>query len=316
MSLRRLDLNLLTVFEAVYEERSQQKASERLFMSQPAISNSISRLRTLIDDRLFFGNKTIQTTTRADELYVQIHEALNLVRSEIISKSDFTPSETRRTFNIMFCYGQGFMLGASLYRRFQQEAPFANLVIKDMESHEDIPRALREQQIDLAVSQHMIKDPMIEGEPCLEFNFCVVVGKHHPRITSNPPIEALTNEGFVWVSDSTFPTDIPEMQELTRAIEKNIKLEVPTSLVIPSILSETDLVAILPVSYAGQMAKHYPLNIFTIDMSQMIWKSKLLWHRAFMNDPAVSWFRELCSSEFRRIRDSHTHLHSQDHLKS
>ncbi len=314
MSLRRLDLNLLTVFEAVYEERSQQRASERLFMSQPAISNSISRLRTLVDDRLFFGNKTIQTTTRADELYVQIHEALNLVRGEIISKSDFAPLETRRTFNIMFCYGQGFMVGAALYRRFQEEAPNASLVIKELDSHEDIPRALREQQIDLAVSQHMIKDPMIEGEPCLEFNFCIVTAKDHPRITSTPSLDALVRESFVWVSDSTIPTDIPEMQELTRKIEKNIKLEVPTSLVIPSILAETDLVAILPVSYAGQLAKHYPLSVFKLDMPQMIWKSKLLWHRAFMNDPAVSWFRDLCSREFRHIRESHAHLHSQDHL--
>jgi len=55
MSLRKLDLNLLTVFEAVYEERSQQKASERLYMSQPAISNAISRLRHLVDDRLFLS---------------------------------------------------------------------------------------------------------------------------------------------------------------------------------------------------------------------------------------------------------------------
>ncbi|HAZ41693.1 MAG TPA: transcriptional regulator LeuO, partial [Methylococcaceae bacterium] len=69
LNLRRLDLNLLTVFEAVYQERSQQKASERLYMSQPAISNAISRLRTLLDDRLFYGNKTIQTTHKADELY-------------------------------------------------------------------------------------------------------------------------------------------------------------------------------------------------------------------------------------------------------
>jgi LysR family transcriptional activator for leuABCD operon len=309
MSLRRLDLNLLTVFEAVYEELSQQKASERLFMSQPAISNSISRLRTIIGDRLFFGNKTIQTTTRADELYIQIHEALHLVRSEIITKSDFTPAETKRTFNIMFCYGQGFMLGAALYQRFKKEAPNASLVIKDLESHEDIPRALREQQIDLAVSQHIIKDPMIEGEHCLEFNFCVVVSKNHPRITSQPTNEALQREGFIWVSDSTFPTDIPELQQLARELTKNIKLEVPSSLVIPSILSDTDLVAIMPLSYAGQLSRHYELNIFKLDINQLIWKSKLLWHRAFITDPAVSWFKELCSSEFRIIRETQSHIH-------
>jgi DNA-binding transcriptional LysR family regulator len=308
MSLRRLDLNLLTVFEAVYEERSQQKASERLFMSQPAISNAVSRLRAQIDDQLFFGNKTIQTTARADELYVQVHAALDLVRSEMISRSDFSPAETRRSFNILFCYGQGFMLGAALYRRFQQEAPHARLVIKNLESHEDIPRALREQQLDLAVSQHIIKDPMIEGETCLEFSFCVVASKAHPRIIENPTLEALMQEGFIWVSDSTIPTDIPELEEVMRAIQRNIKLEVPTSLVIPSILSETELLAVLPLSYALQIAKHYPLNIFKLDNFQGLWKSRLLWHRAFMHDPAIHWFRELCSQEFNTVREDQAGL--------
>ena len=59
INLRKIDLNLLTVFEAVYEEKSQQRASERLFMTQPAISNAISRLRHLVDDRLFYGGRVI-----------------------------------------------------------------------------------------------------------------------------------------------------------------------------------------------------------------------------------------------------------------
>jgi predicted DNA-binding protein (UPF0251 family) len=55
INLRGVDLNLLTVFEAVYEERSQSKAGERLGMSQPAISHALGRLRYQVDDPLFQG---------------------------------------------------------------------------------------------------------------------------------------------------------------------------------------------------------------------------------------------------------------------
>ena len=55
LNLRSIDLNLLTVFEAVYEERSQMKAADRLGMTQPAVSLALGRLRYLVDDRLFQG---------------------------------------------------------------------------------------------------------------------------------------------------------------------------------------------------------------------------------------------------------------------
>jgi predicted transcriptional regulator len=51
LNLRSIDLNLLTVFEAVYEERSQMKAADRLGMTQPAVSLALGRLRYLVPDR-------------------------------------------------------------------------------------------------------------------------------------------------------------------------------------------------------------------------------------------------------------------------
>ncbi|WP_235611729.1 LysR family transcriptional regulator [Hafnia alvei] len=44
-SLRKFDLNLLTVFEAVYFYKSVSKAADILGMTSPAVSQSIQRLR-------------------------------------------------------------------------------------------------------------------------------------------------------------------------------------------------------------------------------------------------------------------------------
>ena len=42
-NLRSLDLNLLTVFEAVYEVQSITKAAKRLGLTQSAVSHAIGR---------------------------------------------------------------------------------------------------------------------------------------------------------------------------------------------------------------------------------------------------------------------------------
>ena len=63
--LRRVDLNLLIVFETLMHERSVTRAAEKLFLGQPAISAALSRLRNLFDDPLFavsYTHLTLPTT--------------------------------------------------------------------------------------------------------------------------------------------------------------------------------------------------------------------------------------------------------------
>ena len=53
MNVQDIDLNLLRVFDAVLQERSVTAAAARLELTQPAVSNALSRLRNLLGDGLF-----------------------------------------------------------------------------------------------------------------------------------------------------------------------------------------------------------------------------------------------------------------------
>ena len=302
MSLRKLDLNLLTVFEAVYEERSQQKAAERLFMSQPAISNAISRLRHLVDDRLFFGSRTIQSTAKADELYIQVHQALELIRIEFFAKQGFDPKETRRTFNISIAYGSGYLLGAAIFKRLEQEAPNARLVIHNGSPADEVPRQLREQKLDVAMMKPGLADAMIDSELCLDFKVAIAARRGHPRINQDPTPEALYLEKYVWVIDSTHNSDVPEFQEFIRRAEERTMLEVPSVLMLPVMVSQTDLIALLPWSYAQKMMACYPIEVYELPFQQLDNRSLLVWHRAYETDPGLVWFRSLCSEVAKEFR--------------
>lgn len=53
INLRNVDLNLLTVFDVVMQMQNVTRAAQVLGMSQPAVSNAVSRLKSMFNDELF-----------------------------------------------------------------------------------------------------------------------------------------------------------------------------------------------------------------------------------------------------------------------
>ncbi len=51
--LSRIDLNLLVALQVLMQERNVTRAAERLFVTQPAMSKTLNRLRKLLEDDLF-----------------------------------------------------------------------------------------------------------------------------------------------------------------------------------------------------------------------------------------------------------------------
>src|SRR3954469_16796368 len=101
INLSRADLNLLVLFEAVYEERHVGKAAERLSLTASAVSHGLGRLRQLLNDPLFLRTPTgVAPSARASELAAPIADALAQVRSVISTASPFDPATSRRRFII------------------------------------------------------------------------------------------------------------------------------------------------------------------------------------------------------------------------
>jgi hypothetical protein len=63
-ALRRLDLNLLPVFDAIYRHRSVRLAADELAMSTSALSHALSRLRATLNDPLFFSGRASHVPQR------------------------------------------------------------------------------------------------------------------------------------------------------------------------------------------------------------------------------------------------------------
>lgn len=127
--LRMVDLNLLTVFDAVMQEQNITRAAHTLGMSQPAVSNAVARLKVMFNDELFVRyGRGIQPTARAFQLFGSVRQALQLVQNELHG-SGFEPTSSERVFNLCVCSPLDNILTSLIYNRVEQVAPNINVVL-------------------------------------------------------------------------------------------------------------------------------------------------------------------------------------------
>jgi len=101
MHIKDLDLNLLRIFDAVYRQRSVSRAAEALGLSQPAVSQGLSRLRLVMKDALFTrAGRGVAPTASADALAHAVQQALALVSEALHGATRFDAESARRTFHL------------------------------------------------------------------------------------------------------------------------------------------------------------------------------------------------------------------------
>jgi LysR family transcriptional activator of mexEF-oprN operon len=148
--LRRLDLNLLPVFVALMRERSVTRAGRALFLSQPATSAALARLRAAFRDELFVRNgKGLEPTPRAEALLAELEPALQAVVGAVAGATPFDPATDTRTFRVGWSDDVA-IAAMPLLRRLREAAPHCRLVIRAA-NFRTIPAMLEAGEIGTAV---------------------------------------------------------------------------------------------------------------------------------------------------------------------
>src|SRR5712675_2132001 len=89
-----IDLNLLRIFDILYDERNVTRAAARLFLTQSAVSHALARLREVLGDPLFMRIPSgLQPTERAHQLAPRLRVALAEIRSAVATPI-FDPAKT------------------------------------------------------------------------------------------------------------------------------------------------------------------------------------------------------------------------------
>ena len=128
--IRGLDLNLLKVFDALYEERSVTRAAHRLGLTQSAVSHALNRLRYTMADELFVrGPSGMRATPRAAEIGPRIREGL-LQLGAALSPGVFTASDTERSFTVAAGSYACALLLPDVLKTIRDVAPSASVKVR------------------------------------------------------------------------------------------------------------------------------------------------------------------------------------------
>lgn len=293
MKTKKFDLNLLNVFEAVYELRNQSRAADRLFMTQPAVSLAMSRLRSLMGDRLFLpGQGGLIPTKKADALYQRCHLALDGIRKEIFEADNFDPETTFRTFSIAVSFSGGVIYAPRLRQLLKTKAPNARLVARSFDPDSLIPDALHEHAVDVAIHYGTFDDTRLKQEAYEDDQLVLVAAKNHPRLQTNPQVEDCIREEFVSYHrflDKTFDSAQGEFFDIVNSLTV---LEVPNPLVVMHAVSDSELLAITNRRMAEATKEKYQLNVFRIPEKVASLRAYLIWSKSIGHDPGHRWLLE------------------------
>lgn len=292
--LRMVDLNLLTVFDAVMQEQNITRAAHSLGMSQPAVSNAVARLKVMFNDELFVRyGRGIQPTARAYQLFGSVRQALQLVQNELPG-SGFEPASSECVFHLCVCSPLDNILTSLIYNRVEKIAPNIHVVFKSS-LNQNTEHQLRYQETEFVIGYEEFRRPEFTSVSLFKDEMVLVASRKHPRI-SGPLLESdVYNEQHAVVSLDRYASfsqpwyDTPDRQSC-------IAYQGMALISVLNVVSQTQLVAVAPRWLADEFAESLALQILPLPLKLNSRTCYLSWHDAAGRDKGHQWMEELLVS--------------------
>ena len=180
MNLKETDLNLFIAFDVIYTEKNLTKAGQVLGITQPAVSNALSRLRELFDDELFTRtSKGMIPTPVANQIISDVRNALSLMQNTISESEKFDPFTADMTFRISIGDSSEYRLLPLLIKQLADIAPKMK-VETYLTPRKEAPRELSSGVIDFSIDPPVHSDPHLRHEKIYEEDYVMIVRKNHP----------------------------------------------------------------------------------------------------------------------------------------
>jgi DNA-binding transcriptional LysR family regulator len=301
------DLNLLSVFDLLFEERSVSRVAKRLNITQSAVSHSLARLRTMIGDPLFTrGAGGLHPTARAEALAPQLREAFVRVRMAL-NPPQFDPGKSGRNFTIAAGSYICRLIGPRLVALAYDIAPGVSLRIVNVD--QALLDALDQGTVDVAIGAFGRVPARIRSVALYTESLVWVSSVKHPLAGRQPDRRTLASQPSV-----AMVADYPYRQlrsdgagermtkpGLADAIDgsvdplhvDNAHAHVFDSDTAAEIAGRTTLLAKIPRSLALARAREDGLFVFEAETDRLDIDVVMLWHERFEKDPGLAWLQGL-----------------------
>jgi DNA-binding transcriptional LysR family regulator len=299
MHLNKFDLNLLIALDALLQEKNVTRAAERVFVSQPAMSAALQKLRDYFRDPLLVrAGRDLCLTPRGLSLVEPVREALLRIQATLGTQPTFDPATVERSFSVIVRDHIVPRIMPGVLRRLLTEAPKVQCAVEEL-SQTSLSR-LEHGDSDLCV---MIDNPQLFGLRAFpewlrvvelkSVRWVCVVCRDHPYIG-----ETLTEELYLTMPHVISKPQGPgvsmlELMQRYSNVELNVRVTTQSPFELPFIVPGTTLIATVPESVATRLAPLLPIRILTPPHEIPDSREILVWHKRNEADPGHDWLRSL-----------------------
>ncbi|MDE1914542.1 MAG: LysR family transcriptional regulator [Sphingomonadales bacterium] len=291
MRLSRFDLNLLVVFEAMMEERSVSRAADRLALSQPAASNALGRLRALLGDPLFVRTPSgMEPTARALQLATPVRRALEDF-AQALEPADFSPATASRVFRLALNNHAALVLAAPILRACAIEAPGIRLDIRPSGTLA-VDDLLDRGDLDFVITANPLDRQRFASRVLVEDGYQLVMRAGHPLAGVALSLVDFSQAARVDVSSSGEDMSFVS-QALAAAGLPDVKMGAVPYLALPTLLRDTELVAVVRKQIAQVLARSGEIVSSALPLPDRRVATVLSWHQRHSGHTAHLWLADL-----------------------
>lgn len=287
--VRKLDLNLVVVLDALLSDRNLTRAGERTGLTQPAVSGALKRLRELFDDPLLEREgRGFVLTPKAETLIPAVAEAILEVQRTFEVVPEFVPELSTRTFVVSASDYVLSELTSPLLGVLREEAPhtsveFVSLPIDAMVSPVDLLRR------DVTIAGTGRGVPGKRASLFLDRFVCVVDARNPALQDGRLSIQAIG--GLRHVRSVFGPHASTHVDDMLSGagIVASVAMTVQGFLSVPFAVLGTPWVGWVPERTAMRFADALGLVIAQTPIEAAVLIEAAHWHPSKSADPALQW---------------------------
>ena len=298
-ALRRVDLNLLLLFQTVLRERHVGRASRALHVSPSAVSHGLGRLRELFQDPLFLRTpKGVVPTVRAMQLSEPVSDVLGRAQQLIEGFHSFAPEKSDRGFTIGTLDAPATSFLPSLLARIQRVAPKVRVELRHV-GLDDAFAALDAHRVDLIVLPLVESIPArFEARKVYREEFVSVAHAKHAFLR-RPTLRNYCKAAHLLVSPAGGSRGFIDDALAVRGLARRVSVVVPTFLLGMAVLAESTLVGSMPRRVVERHAKRFNLRTVPVPLPLAVPRSTIyvVVPKVALLDAGIAWLFDLVQDE-------------------
>jgi DNA-binding transcriptional LysR family regulator len=298
-ALKNLDLKLIGIIGDLCTSRSVSATAANLDIRQSTVSMALARLRKHFDDPLFVRTSAgMEPTPRGIELIEVFRSAEFYMRKALESQEIFDPTRSTRSFKLCSTDLAQLTILPALLKRLKLISPSVTVTLCPIS--DGTPARLESGDVDLAIGFVQPKGTGFCSQRLFQDRFVCVFGSGHPRIGKDLSIDQFEAEAHIAIASNGTDHSVLDDTLKENGIRRQIGLRVPGFLGLGPILTNTDLIAILPEQLGTYLARSGRIRLAELPVYIPPYSIYQVWHERVTHDAASRWFRKVIAGLFLR----------------